>query len=426
MPANGERPARAVRAFAPARVVTAQERRARLGRRQLLAREARAATVEQAAEQIVCLHATDPSTVFLSAWARVERFEAAALERALYDDRSLVKHLAMRRTLFVFPRATLPDALAGASARVAAAERRKLIADVERAGLFADGARWLEEACAAVLAALAGGRELTSSELRAELPGLEGSITYGEGKSWAGSMAIGPRVLTVLSAEGSVVRASNIGGWASSRPRWAATSAWLGEPIAPRGAQQGVTGLVARWLRAFGPGTEADIKWWLGGTLRAVRAALAELEAVPVLLEGDGATGGGAGATGDAAGDAIGWLLPDDLEPVEPPAPWAALLPPLDPTTMGWTERDWYLGPHRPVLFDSAGNGGTTAWWGGRIVGGWRQRDDGSVELQLLDDPGADGRAALDAEAARLTDWFGGTRILPRFPSPLSKALAEG
>ena len=32
-------------------------------------------------------------------------------------------------------------------------------------------------------------------------------------------------------------------------------------------------------------------------------------------------------------------------------------------------------------------------------------------------------RAALEAEAERLTAWFGGVRVLPRFPSPLSKAL---
>ena len=31
---------------------------------------------------------------------------------------------------------------------------------------------------------------------------------------------------------------------------------------------------------------------------------------------------------------------------------------------------------------------------------------------------------AIEVEAGRLSDWFGGTRVLPRFPSPLSKALA--
>ena len=42
----------------------------------------------------------------------------------------------------------------------------------------------------------------------------------------------------------------------------------------------------------------------------------------------------------------------------------------------------------------------------------------------MLEDVGADGRRALDAEADRLTEWLGGARVLPRFPSPLSKARA--
>ena len=71
---------------------------------------------------MVCLHGTDPATVYLSAWARVDGMKVADLERALYRDRSLVKHLAMRRTLFVFPRETLGDAQAGASNRVAEIE----------------------------------------------------------------------------------------------------------------------------------------------------------------------------------------------------------------------------------------------------------------------------------------------------------------
>ena len=113
------------------------------------------------------------------------------MDRALYVERTLVRHLAMRRTLFVFPRAILGAAQAGASERVADSERRRLIRDVEAAGLHRDGEGWLRAASEAVVAALAGGREATSSELRAEIPLLEGAITYGEGKSWGGNAPIG-------------------------------------------------------------------------------------------------------------------------------------------------------------------------------------------------------------------------------------------
>jgi len=383
------------------------ERRARLARRHRLAVGHRADDVVEAAKSMVCLHGTDPVTIYLSALARVDDMTVGDLEHHLYVERSLIKHLAMRRTLFVFPRTTLSFAQAGASNRVAASERRRLIRDVEKAGLHLDGERWLSAAGEQVDAALSDGREATSAELRAEIPLLEGSIAYGEGKRWGGQMPVGPRVLTTLSAAGRIVRASNNGGWATSRPRWTSMKSWMGEEIAPRTEAEGVAGLVQRWLHTFGPGTAADIKWWLGSTVAAVRAALADLEAVEVDLDGT-----------------IGYLLPDDLEATDPVEPWAALLPSLDPTTMGWSERDWYLGPYKDQLFDGSGNAGPTAWWDGRIVGGWRQGEAGEVVLQLLEDVGSDGRRALGDEAQRLTEWFGGTRVLARFPSPLSKALS--
>jgi hypothetical protein len=345
------------------------ERRARLARRHALAPGLRAGSVEEAAERMVCLHGTDPATVYLSAWARVDGMTTADLDRALYADRSLVKHLAMRRTLFVFPREVLGAAQAGASQRVADAERRRLIRDVEKAGLYPDGERWLAEASAQVLAALAGGREATSSELRAEIPLLEGSYAYGEGKSWGGQVQIGPRVLTTLSAAGRIVRATNDGAWTTSRPRWTSMTSWLGQELNVPSEAEGAARLVEQWLRAFGPGTAADLKWWLGSTVATVRRALADVEAVEV-------------------------------------------------------ERDWYLGTYKPQLFDTNGNAGPTAWWDGRIVGGWRQGDSGEVVLQLLEDVGDEGLDALGAEATRLTEWLGGTRFLPRFPSPLSKMLA--
>ena len=386
--------------------VDVAERRARLARRHHLAPGHRAGYVAEAAAGMVCLHATDPATVYLSARARVDGMTVSDLDRALYVDRSLVKHLAMRRTLFVFPRATIGAAQAGASNRVLDSERRRLIRDVERAGLHRDGERWLSEVSEQVLALLSDGREATSSELRDELPLLEGSIAYGEGKPWGGRVPIGPRVLTTLSAAGRIVRASNAGGWTTSRPRWASMRCWLGDEIAPPPQAEGVARLVEQWLRAFGPGTAADIKWWLGSTVAAVRRALADLEAVEVELDGQ-----------------TGYLLPDDLEATDPVEPWAALLPPLDPTTMGWFERDWYLGPHKAQLFDTSGNAGPTAWWDGRIVGGWRQGEAGEVVLQPLEDIGSEGLRALEHESARLTEWLGGTRVLPRFPSPLWRRL---
>ncbi len=359
-----------------------------------------------AARSLTGLHATTPSSVYLSAWARVAGFTTATMDKALYADRTLVKHLAMRRTLFAFPTEDLGTVQAGASARVADSEGRRLVREVEKAGLHRDGAAWLGRAKRAVVEALADGRELTSSQLRQELPVLEGSITYGKGRTWGGEVPVGPRVLTVLSAEARVVRAGNDGPWTSSRPRWTSMPAWTGRPVPEVPGPEGAAALVGSWLSAFGPGTLRDITWWLGGTVTATKRALVDLEAVEVDLDGQ-----------------VGFLLPDDLEPTPAVAPWPALLPELDPSTMGWAERDWYLGEHRSELFDRNGNGGNTAWWDGRIVGGWAQSEAGEVVVELLEDVGEQGRGALESEAGSLTDWLGGVRITGRYPSPLTKRV---
>jgi len=364
------------------------------------------------------LHATEAPSVYLSMWARVDGVTVDDVDRALYDDRTLVKQLAMRRTLFVFPRDLLPAAWGSASARVAAAHRVRLAKDVEVGGLAADGAAWVDAAEAATLAHLSGGAELSAQQLREAAPELAGRIEMSPGKSYGANVPIAPRVLTQLGVEGRIVRGRNGGHWRTARPQWTAMETWLcpdgGELPEPAKEREGYAELVRRWLTTFGPGTEADIVWWLGSTKGAVRAALADVGAVEVGIDGAGLDGRG-----------IGWLLADDTEADDEVDPWAALLPVLDPTVMGWKERDFYLGAHGPMLFDTNGNAGTTAWWDGRIVGCWVQDPDGVVVLNLLEDVGSDARAALDAEAGRLTAWLDGHRVSTVYPSIAMKtALA--
>jgi hypothetical protein len=99
-------------------------------------------------------------------------------------------------------------------------------------------------------------------------------------------------------------------------------------------------------------------------------------------------------------------------------------LPVLDPTVMGWKERSFFLGGHGPQLFDRNGNAGTTAWWDGRVVGGWFQDEGGVVVVVPLEDLTSEATAALDAEAARLTAWLDGVRVGSVYQSPLMKSRA--
>jgi hypothetical protein len=377
------------------------ERRARLAVRHGLA-----APVEDtaaAARAMVCLHATEPASVHLAAWARCGATREA-VDTALYADRSVVKQLAMRRTVFAFPRDLLPAVWGSASARVAGQQLRLVAKEVQDVGLADDGLAWTTEHLALLQQLLDDEGPLTAAEIRRRLPALDVRVTRGTG-AYQAEVAISGRVIVTLAATGAIVRGENDGGWKLSRPRWTCTRDWLGSPPDPLPEAEGYAALVAAWLRSFGPGSEADLVWWLGATKAAVRRALADVGAVEVGLDRGG----------------TGWVLPDDLDPAPDPGHWAALLPALDPTTMGWKERGFHLGDHVDKVFDRNGNGGPTAWVDGRIVGVWCQRADGTVDVVLAERLGASARRALDAKAAELTAWLDGDVVRSIYLSPLAR-----
>ncbi len=380
-------------------VITDHQRRARLGARHLLSR--RAGTVSEVADAVVGLHATDPATVFLSACARLAEPSVAAVERAFYEDRSLVRLLAMRRTMFAVTAESAPIVYAAAAKAIAAKERIGLLKHL------ADGAGWDAARLADVerdtLAALAARGEATAVELGKDVPALLEQVVAAAGTKHEVKQNVSSRVLRVLAADGWMRRSRPRGTWLSSQFRWAPAT-----PLPEHDVAEAQAELVRRWLAAYGPGTEADVKWWTGWTLGAVRKALAAIGAQQVTLA-----------------NGTGWVLPDDVDTPEV-EPWVALLPGLDPTPMGWQARDWFLAPElRPRLFDTSGNVGPTVWVNGAVVGGWAQRPSGEVVWRPLVDVGREATDAVDAAAARLGPWLGDVRVVPRFRTPLEKELVK-
>jgi hypothetical protein len=368
------------------RLITDDERRARLGVRHALA--APASSLEDAARAVVALHGSDPATTVLSAMLR-SGAGIADVQRALYEDRSLVRVLAMRRTVFAVPRDLVTAAWAGASDVVAREQRRLLAKMLVESGVTDQPATWIEGAEHVALAVFGDRCDVTSAELSAADPRLATRLDAG--------MTVTSRLLTLLSAEGAVVRAEPRGGWTSMQFRWATAEAWCGDLGVRLATEEAATELARRWLQRYGPAHEDDVQWWFGWTKGRTRAALAGLDTVEVQMD-----------------DRAGLVLADDVDPVEAPPPWVALLPALDPSAMGWKHRDFALGPHRGALFDVNGNAGPTVWVDGRIVGGWVQRDEGDVVFELLEDVGRETVDRIAARAAELTSALGDVRLKAR------------
>ena len=354
---------------------------------------------------MLALHATDPATVHLSALVRAASLTLADVERELYVERVVVRIMGMRRTLFAVPVATVPVVQAGAATGVARTMRRTLVKQLST--LPTDPPlpddpvaveTWLDETIALTEAAARRLGQASGAQLGAAEPRLRTAILPTTDKAYDVRRTVTSPVLTLMSAEGRLVRSRPMGSWTSRQHTW--------EPLTPSdepwAESEAQVELVRRYLAAFGPATETDVVWWTGWAKGVTRAALSRL---------------------DLDETPFGLVLAGDSAPEPPVDPVATLLPALDPTPMGWKQRDWFLPDDGSALYDAYGNVGPTVWWAGEVVGGWAVRKDGTVATELLVDRGRACTESVDAAAAALEPRLEGATVTPSFPTPLEKRL---
>ena len=213
---------------------------------------------------------------------------------------------------------------------------------------------------------------------------------------------------TTLSAAGRIVRASNDGGWTTSRPRWASTESWLGQgdPAAHPGRGRGGAGrAMAARLRARHRGGHQVV----AGVDRRGRA------------RGAGRPRGGRGRPrrpGRIPAARRHWTQPTRSSP-GPRSCRRSIRPRWAGPSATGTSAPTGRSCSTPAATPGPPCGGTGgSWAAGASATTARSTCRCSRTWARTD------CAPSSTEAARLTEWLGGTRVLPRFPSPLSKELA--
>jgi hypothetical protein len=312
--------------------------------------------IEDAVVAAAGVYGSAPTSHFSLA-ARVDGYTQAVLERALIEDRSLVRVPAMRSSVYLLPTNLAPYGLAMLAERnfdwffkileMPPADYRRLADRIEE--LLADG-------------------PLTTTDIRR---------TLGD------AAPEGPRltyVMRQMGNEGRVLKAGTRGGIRSQRYEYAAAKHWVDLPAERPSPAEALVVMTPLWLRAHGPATVADLAWWAGVKMDQAAAALVATHAVRIEV---------AGLEGEL------WMLEEMLD-----APGAApggvvLLPVWDAYLMSHRDRTRYLAEEwRDYVVDASGNVANVIIRDGVVVGVWDF--DGTT---LLSGPFESGTVGTDEAA---------------------------
>ncbi|MFI2752174.1 winged helix DNA-binding domain-containing protein [Cellulomonas sp. P22] len=296
--------------------------------------------------------------------------------RGAFTSGDLVRSWPFRGTLHVLAARDLPWVLALTRDRMlasAARRERELNLDATTFTLARDAA----------VRALEGGRSLARSELLAAFE--DAGVRTDQQRGY--------HLLWHLGLEGVVV----LGPFHGAEQHLVLLDEWVSDPRDLRGADA-VREVVLRHLAGRGAASVADVAWWSKLPVRAVRAAVDELQGSLTGLDHEGTTL---------------WAVTEALD--TPPAQHAPVLalPGFDELLLGYTDRTASLADEHALLTVPGGNGmfKPTVVVDGHVAGLWSRKVGArraTLTFTPLEVPFDDGvRAGIRSEADRYGRFLG-------------------
>jgi hypothetical protein len=346
---------------------------------------------------------TPPAAGLVGLHARVTGLTAEQFRRAVAVDKTLVWSWSLRLAPFVFPAAALDTFTVGVLPEEESSWRvllRKAGDDLDEAGIKVGDA--LDLTATAMQQALAGrtlGKAALSAELSRRLP--------GELVLWCKRCSVRhvpERLLRAAAVKSRVCFAPGPDPDPNGEIALARVEDWLGS-VPPADPDAARSGLVRRFLRAYGPAAPLDLARW--AEIDPVEGARRWFEVEPSLL------------AFELAGRRV-WLHRDDISAFRaPPAPdGVRFLPPYD-QFLAQNDRE-ILVPDPQLqrrVWRQSGNPGVVLFRGG-VLGVWRStRKEGRLVVSLdaftPTSPGV--RSAVIAEAGRLAGLRGCPKVSVKF-----------
>ena len=357
--------------------------------RHFLDRRAPVDSLLPVASRLCGLHAQVMSSAELAVWARVEDARREAVQKALWEDRTLVKMWAMRGTLHLLPASEL--SLWHGALRTS----RRYLKPALWLKYFGLTMEDLDRVTEAIATAL-DGRVITREELAREVRRITGSAAFG--------------AKIVESSWGTILRPAAISGRLCFGPslgprvRFTRPDTWLAgagrAPGAPMDPQVATAEVARRFLAAYGPATYHDLaRWWSGGGVATARQWIGALGEVVCAVNLEGARA---------------WMLAADARQARQAAMRSVrLLPMFDPYVVGasYHARQLLPGDFRPRIYRQQGWISAVLLVNGRMEGTWTHEIKGSrveVVLEPFVPQSLWVRRAAAREAERLAGFLGG------------------
>ncbi|MGH7724047.1 MAG: winged helix DNA-binding domain-containing protein [Candidatus Eiseniibacteriota bacterium] len=355
---------------------------------QRLDRRVPAKTLLEVVSAIGGAQAQVASAARLSLAARVTGVTDGVIERALIEDRTLVKTWTMRGTLHLVPARDLPFyAAVGGLLRI-----RYLDAWLARGGL---NVRQAEEVGDDIVEALADG-PLTRRGIAERVGDRHGK----KARSW------------IEHSWGGIIRRPVYQGRVCFGPTrgtevtFVRTDQWLAPGAAAMPVETVEAELARRYLGAYGPATVRDFAYWAGFYAPEARRMWERIvgEMTEVSVEGSRAFVLAAAVEGRRSGRGR-------RKPRAASAPHVRLLPHFDVYLLGHRAKDSVLAPaHYKKVFRTAGWVSPVVLVNGAIAGTWeseRTEDELRIRFKPFRAFDRDTRTALEAEAEVLASSLG-------------------
>lgn len=326
-------------------------------RKQYLTDDSKSNEITRVAKDLIGLHATIPTTPYLSLLARTFDFQKAFLEDELYVKKTLGKIRCMRTTVHIVSKDMIPA--------VFSATRKSAELASEKYSQYLGVTREEYERTAKKIMRVLSGKTMDTGEIK---------------RSLKTECNVSP-IVNLMCDQGLLIRGRPAKSWKSNIHSYHLLNDYF--PALSLNAIDEATAkeLLARnYISAFGPVTENDVAWWLGFLRGEVKQILRHLEDRITRHEVRGLD------KTFLMFDFKGGLFdaPRSKDTVN-------LLPPLDPYLMGYKDRERYLdGKHYDYVFDRGGNATSTVLLNGKVIGVWdiAEKPEPTIKYVLFQDAG--------------------------------------